>query len=156
MFPDLDDDGGELPGITPTAGTACTTAGAVCLAMKAAGIADPSPGNPTLRALLDAGADLQEFVGAAQQAVAAGRGRFSYAIAIVARGREQAADLAGKLHQGAVPVAETAYQRSMRERVQQFAPSLARKAPDAQQPRQSAVEFFNAIEVPTRTVGAIE
>lgn len=53
------------------------------------------------------------------------------------------------------PAAETAYQRSMRERVQEFAPSIARKAPDAPK-AQSAADFFNAIEVPARTVGALK
>jgi hypothetical protein len=55
----------------------------------------------------------------------------------------------------AAPAAETAYQRSMRERVQEFAPSIARKAPDAPK-AQSAADFFNAIEVPARTVGALK
>lgn len=147
--------GGESP-ITHSAGSACTKAGSVCLAMKAAGIADTNPGNPKLRALIDAGADLQEFVGAAQQAVSAGSGRFSYALGIVAGERKRAAEMAGKLHQGDLPAAETAYQRSMRERVAEFAPSIARQAP-AERPRmKSPVEFFNTIEVPARTVGALK
>jgi flagellar biosynthesis GTPase FlhF len=55
------------------------------------------------------------------------------------------------------PAAETAYQRSMRERVQEFAPSIARKAPEAPGPKsQSAVDFFNTIEMPARTVGALK
>ena len=156
--PTFPDDLADLTPIetSPSAGSACTTAGSVCLAMKAAGIADTNPGNPKLRALVDAGADLQEFVGAAQQAVSAGNGRFAYVLGIVEGGRKRAAAMASQLHQGAMPAAETAYQRSMRERVQEFAPSLARTAPAAQQPRQSAAEFFNAIEVPSRTVGALK
>ena len=156
--PTFPDDLADLTPIetSPSAGSACTTAGSVCLAMKAAGIADTNPGNPKLRALVDAGADLQEFVGAAQQAVSAGNGRFAYVLGIVEGGRKRAAAMASQLHQGAMPAAETAYQRSMRERVQEFAPSLARTATAAQQPRQSAVEFFNAIEVPARTVGALK
>lgn len=153
-FPNLLDEPEVLEALPNSAGTACTTAGAACLALKAAGIADTNPSSPKLRALLTAGADLQEFIGAAQAAVAAGNGRFAYVLAAVAGERERAAKLASKLHQGQMPVAETPYQRSMRERVQQFAPSIARKAPEAK--TQSAVEFFNAIEVPTRTVGAIE
>ena len=156
--PTFPDDIADLTPIetSPSAGSACTTAGSVCLAMKAAGIADTNPGNPKLRALVDAGADLQEFVGAAQQAVSAGNGRFAYVLGAVEGERKRAAAMASQLHQGAMPAAETAYQRSMRERVQEFAPSLARTAPAAQQPRQSAVEFFNTIEVPARTVGALK
>lgn len=45
--------------------------------------------------------------------------------------------------------AETAYQRSMRERMQEAAPSAARRDPS--HPAQAA-DYFNAIEVPTRTV----
>ena len=156
--PTFPDDLADLTPVEPppSIGSACTTAGSVCLAMKAAGIADTNPGNPKLRALVNAGADLQEFVGAAQQAVSAGNGRFAYVLGIVEGGRKRAAAMASQLHQGAMPAAETAYQRSMRERVQEFAPSLARTAPAAQQPRQSAVEFFNTIEVPARTVGALK
>jgi len=101
IFPDLDDDPDlDLAGLPPSAGSACTTAGAVCLAMKAAGIADTAPGSPKLKALLDAGADLQEFVGAAQQAKAAGSPRFSYALGIVAGERKRAAEMAGQLQRG--------------------------------------------------------
>lgn len=156
VFPDLVD---LDPAGQPAAGVACTTAGAACLALKAAGIADTNPSSPKLRALLDAGADLQEFIGAAQAAVAAGNGRFAYVLAAMAGERERAAKLASQLHQGALPAAETAYQRAQRERVQEFAPSLARQAPEQRQAapsNQSAVEFFNTIEVPARTVGAIE
>lgn len=48
--------------------------------------------------------------------------------------------------------AETAYQRSMRERMQEAVPAIARKAPGAQ-PMQ-AVEFFNTVEAaPARRIG---
>lgn len=52
---------------------------------------------------------------------------------------------------------ETPYQRSMRERVAEFAPSLARKPPAEKAEREpSPVEFFNTIEVPVRTVERIK
>ena len=166
-FSDLVDEG-QAAGVTDAngagyalhrPGSACTTAGAACLAMKAAGIADTNPGNPKLRALLESGASLQEFVGEALHAVASGKGRFAYVLGAVEGERKRAAAMANQLHQGALPAAETAYQRSMRERVQEFAPSLARTAPE-QPPTasivKSAVEFFNAIEVPARTVGALK
>ena len=48
--------------------------------------------------------------------------------------------------------AETPYQRSMRERMQEAVPTIARKAPGAQ-PMQ-AVEFFNTVEAaPARRIG---
>lgn len=54
---------------------------------------------------------------------------------------------------GKTAQSETTYQRTMRERMTEFAPSIARKPPEQ---RQSAVEFFNAIEVPSRTLEAIK
>lgn len=85
-----------------SAGSACTTAGAVCLTLKAAGIADVSPGNQKLRALLAAGADMAEFLDAGQRAAAAGKG-FAYALGIVENERKRAAELAAQLHTGAMP-----------------------------------------------------
>lgn len=90
--------------VMPTsAGAACTSAGSACLTLKAAGIADVAPGNPKLKALLDAGATLPEFLDAAQRAVAAGNPRFGYVLAIVANERRRAAELAAQLHVGAMP-----------------------------------------------------
>lgn len=48
--------------------------------------------------------------------------------------------------------AETTYQRSMRERMQEAAPEAARKDPSH---AAHAADFFNAIEVPARTVERI-
>lgn len=48
--------------------------------------------------------------------------------------------------------AETAYQRSMRERMQEAAPSSARRDPAKPTHAAHAADFFNAIEVPARTV----
>ena len=87
----------------PSAGSACTSAGSACLTLKAAGIADVSPGNPKLTALLAAGATLPEFLDAAQIAVASGNGRFRYVLGIVAGERQRAAERATKLHAGAMP-----------------------------------------------------
>ena len=89
--------------VPPSAGSACTSAGSVCLTLKAAGIADVAPGNPKLKALLDAGATLPEFLDAAQRAVAAGNPRFGYTLGIVIGERRRAAELAAQLHTGALP-----------------------------------------------------
>jgi len=121
----------------------------VCLAMKAVGIADTSPGNPKLRALLDAGATVEEFVDAGRKAVGSQSG-FRYALAVVENGRKAAAAMANQIHQGAMPAIETAYQRSMRERMAEAAPEFARKAPG--QSAENATEFFNAIDVTARPV----
>ena len=79
------------------------TARSVCLALKAIGISSTNSGDRNLLALIDAGADLQEFVGAAQQAVASGNGRFKYVLGIVTGERRRAAELAAQLHTGAMP-----------------------------------------------------
>ena len=123
--------------------------GAACLAMKAVGLPDTSPGNPKLRALVQAGATVEEFVDAARKALSAKAG-FSYALTVVENSRKAAAAMASQLHNGALPASETAYQRSMRERMAEVAPDFARKAPG--QPAQNATEFFNAIDVTARTV----
>jgi hypothetical protein len=79
-----------------------TMLGLVCRAMKAAGISDPSPGNPRLRALIAAGADVDEFIAAASKA-ASKRCGFAYALTIVENDRLAAATMAPKLHQGRLP-----------------------------------------------------
>jgi uncharacterized protein YdaU (DUF1376 family) len=118
--------------------------GDVCKAMKRAGIGDVNPGNQTLRTLIDAGATMDEFVGAAQKA-AEGRKGFAYALGIVRGGREQAAAMVDKLHRGELPAAETTYQRSMRERMAEAAPMFAKPppgAPPAVHPSQAADYFL--------------
>ena len=128
-----------------------TDAGRICRAMRQAGIADTNPGNQTLLTLLQAGATEAEFVGAARGAADSAKG-FAYALGIVVNERKRAAVLAQQVLHGTLPAAETTYQRSMRERMQEVAPEAARR--DPQHPAH-AVDFFNAIEVQTRTVEQI-
>lgn len=78
-----------------------TLAASVCLAMKLQGVIDINPSHQTLLALLNAGATEAEFVQAAIQSKAGGKG-FTYAVGIVKKQREQAAKLV--LHQGAMPI----------------------------------------------------
>lgn len=78
-----------------------TSAGLVCRSMKAFGIGDVNPGHLDLRTLIEAGATLDEFEGAAREATAKGKG-FAYAVGIVKRRREEAAR-APPLHQGTLP-----------------------------------------------------
>jgi hypothetical protein len=95
--------------LIPDSHTACASAcdpkpspGQICKAMKQAGVSDVNPGNPTLRTLIDAGATLDEFTGAAAKAVADGKG-FAYSLGIVRREREQAAQMAAGLLRGPLP-----------------------------------------------------
>lgn len=76
-------------------------AGEVCMAMKAQGVFDVAPDNLELRTLLQAGAEVHEFIAAAQTAVSKRKG-FAYALGIVRRSREEAAS-AKPLHQGVMP-----------------------------------------------------
>jgi uncharacterized protein YdaU (DUF1376 family) len=128
-----------------------TDAGRICKAMKAAGIADVNPSNQTLLTLLSAGATDGEFTAAAATAAGCAKG-FGYALGIVANERKRAAVLAQQVLHGTLPAAETTYQRSMRERMQEVAPEAARRDPS--HPAHAA-DFFNAIEVQTRTVEQI-
>lgn len=82
-------------------GRVCTPGGEVCRAMKTHGIADVAPDNLELRMLLQAGAEVHEFVAAAQTAVSKRKG-FAYALGIVRRTREDMAD-AKQMHQGSMP-----------------------------------------------------
>lgn len=71
-----------LPEPPDPAPTTPTMASAVCVAMRAAGLASVNPGHPKLLALLEASAPIGAFVGAAQDAADRGKG-FAYALAIV-------------------------------------------------------------------------
>jgi uncharacterized protein YdaU (DUF1376 family) len=83
-----------------------TEIGRVCLAIKSEfdlqnkQILDINQSNPTLIALVDAGATPEEFADAAKKSATSGKG-FSYLLGIVKRQREEAAKL--NLHRGAMP-----------------------------------------------------
>lgn len=112
-----------------------TEPGQICKAMKSAGIGDVNPGHPDLLMLLNAGATVAEFEGAATTAAKKGKG-FAYALGTLKRTRQDAANTAQTLHTGPLPVTtvETDYQRSAREKMTGWAPSIAAKAPGQQQP----------------------
>jgi len=93
-----------------------STVASVCIAIKHEfdlqnkQCTDISQTNPTLIALIEAGASPQEFAEAAK--IAAGKGKgFGYLIGTVKRQREEAAGL--KLHQGAMPTAVSSYQQGI-------------------------------------------
>ena len=122
-----------LENVTPVARV--TEPGQICKAMKSAGIGDVNPGHPDLLMLLNAGATVAEFEGAATTAAKKGKG-FAYALGTLKRTRQDAANTAQTLHAGPLPVTtvETDYQRSAREKMTGWAPSIAAKAPGQQQP----------------------
>jgi hypothetical protein len=72
--------------------------------LKTKGIASVSPSNPTLLALLDAGATLEEFETAADKSATAKASKpFSYLLSVMVGERQQAKELAGTLQTGAMP-----------------------------------------------------
>lgn len=85
------------PGVQPSA------AAAVCIALKAAGISNVNPSNQLLRTLVDAGAEVGEFVAAAARSEGKGD-RFAYVLAVVQGDRQRAAATAGVIHRGPLKV----------------------------------------------------
>ena len=79
-----------------------TTAGSICFAMRKSGLQDANPSNQKLLTLIAAGATQDEFVTAAQKAVA-GKHGFAYALGIVSREREQAKAMIDGLLKGDLP-----------------------------------------------------
>jgi hypothetical protein len=75
----------------------------VCIALKAAGVQNVNPSHPTLKALVDAGAEPAEFVAAAVKSEGKGD-RFAYVLAVVEGDRKRAAQTAGAIHRGPLRV----------------------------------------------------
>ncbi len=79
-----------------------TRAGALCRALKSAGIGNVSPSHPTLLALLAAGATEAEFIAAAPKA--AGKAdAFRYVLSVVEGQRRDAKAMAEEVHIGPMP-----------------------------------------------------
>lgn len=77
----------------------------VCIALKAAGIGKVNPGDQRLRTLVDAGAEVAEFVGFAAKALeTAPGGAWGYVMAAVAGERTRAKTLNGAIHHGPLKV----------------------------------------------------
>ena len=102
-----------------------TPAGEACLAIREAGIQTTNPSHPTLIALINAGADADEFRIAAREAVAKGKADFAYVIGTVRKRREEAAALV--LHQGRMPTARgpTASGNTREARISNYAAEAA-------------------------------
>lgn len=84
-----------------------TKAGQICRAMRQQGLADGNPSNPTLVALIEAGATEGEFVAAAKKAAADQKG-FNYALGIVTGERKRAAVVAQQILHGELPATANA------------------------------------------------
>lgn len=86
------------------------------MAMKAKGISDGQPSNPTFVELVKAGASKEEFESAAVKAVEQHKG-FGYAIGIVVGERKRAAELAKTMPRGPLTTARaTAANETFREK----------------------------------------
>jgi hypothetical protein len=84
------------------AGFTPTEPARMMMAMKAKGISDGQPSNPTFVELVKAGASVEEFEAAAESAVKGQKG-FAYAVGIVVGERKRAALLAKDMPQGPLP-----------------------------------------------------
>jgi hypothetical protein len=134
----------------PSAAVRPTKAGAICRAMKAAGIVDVNPGHPDLLALIEAGATEDEFVGAAQTAAGKGKG-FRYAIGALKSQRIEAAQAAQAMHRG--PMATAAPPPGRRTAVdRQIATINALTGKDRSHGSATAADPANVVDVDARVV----
>jgi hypothetical protein len=101
-------EGGES-GKTETSGFTPTPAGAICKALRQAGIADTNPGHPRLLAVIEAGATLEEFTGFAPAAVKGSKG-FAWILGAVEGERRRAKETAEQIHQGPLQAEEPWHQ----------------------------------------------
>jgi hypothetical protein len=88
-------------------------AGLMCKAMRTQGVQDVNPGHPDLIALIDAGATVAEFEGAAAEAYRRGKG-FAYSLTVLTNQRIEAARKSTLMHKGEMPA--RAPPESFRER----------------------------------------
>lgn len=82
------------PGEVPALGAPISAGGAVCLAIRRAGVQDVNPSHPDLLRLIAAGATPQEFADVAEAAVRGKKARFAYVLATVEGRRRDAANAA--------------------------------------------------------------
>ena len=110
-----------------------TQAGAVCVLLKSKGFGSVNPSHQGLIDLLNAGATIGVFDSAADTAKEKNKD-FAYVLGIVKRQMKSSAELAAQPR--ASPMQnETNYQKSVRERVAEFAPGVAKQN----------IEVFNVI-----------
>lgn len=90
-----EDDPPEAAGIPPTA------AGAICGALRRAGVQRVNPQHPTLLALIAAGATAEELLPLAEQAKGKGE-PFAYLLDVATKQRQRAAEVAPTLARGSI------------------------------------------------------
>lgn len=101
-------------------------AAAVCVLLKSEGIGSVNPQNPTLVNLIQDGADIGMFAEAARISKSKGKG-FAYVLGVVKSQLSDAAHVAAQARDSPSKPNETAYQRSVRERVEE---ATGRRKPD--------------------------
>lgn len=109
----------EIPDSTSVPSAGGTDYGTLSKAIRQAGIGDASPGHLRFRALVDAGADLDEFLAFVPQALKADK-PFAYLLGAVWGERERATQSKGQLHQGAMPKAPITVESDAAQRTDQY------------------------------------
>ena len=129
-----------------------TAAGAVCLALRAAGITSVNPSHPDLLALLDAGATEDELVAIVPSALGKGD-PFAWLLVAAANRRRDAAQRAKGMHTGPLSPAPTptepAWRTEQRAATTAFAGRYAAKPATAP----AAPAAAEVIDATTRLVG---
>ena len=113
-----------------------TFGASICMALKQVGMSRVNPGHPTLLALIEAGATLEEFLGAAPRAMQATGDQFAYLLVMVEGQRRRAAATTASIHRGPLPAQETPFERSRRERMAELTGGLVSRQP----PRAAATQ----------------
>lgn len=116
-----------------------TEAGAVCVLLRSKGFGTVNPSHQKLLDLLAAGMHIGAFDAAADIAKSKGNG-FDYVLGIVAKQLQEQSQIAEQARASPPVPHETPYQRAARERVAEFAPALARKAPASETPAITIIE----------------
>lgn len=125
-----------------------TPAGAICRALRQAGISDTNPGHPTLQVLLDAGATEAEFLGAVDESRDKGK-PFAYLLGVVEGQRKRAAEAATQLHRGAMPTTAASDRRARQLATAALMTGAVRATP---QPQPETIDV-DAHVVPPRALG---
>lgn len=111
-------------------GASSTEFGRVSALLRSAGVGDASPGNAKFRDLVEAQVSDAEWLSGAEVALSKGKG-FVYLLGVVEGRRRDVAETATGIHRGPIPQpqrpAETAWQRSQRERVEEATGGLLSK-----------------------------
>jgi hypothetical protein len=132
----------EWGGATFGNAEAPTLAGIVCRRMRTLGLDGVQPAHPSLLRLIEAGASIAEFEGAAKAAKDRQKG-FAYALAMLERQRSEAAKLV--LHTGQMPEKpETEWEKTQRRRRENA--EYTRRAADWNNDREGESHDLDALE----------